>query len=97
MSDDKTFAVVYVRGPRWNADNPFHEQAGVHRHRDFLAAQHEAGRLLFGGPFLDDTGGLAVYTAPSRQELEGVLKTDATIEDGLLRYEVHPYIVAFKK
>ena len=97
MSDDKTFAVVYVRGPKWNESSPFHEQDGVHRHRDFLAAQHEAGRLVFGGPFLDDMGGLAVYSAPSREELEELITTDATVICGLLQYEIHPYMVAFKK
>ena len=96
MIDDKTFAVLYVRGPQWNESSPFHEQEDVYRHRDFLAAQHDAGRLLFGGPFLDDTGGLAVFSAASREELEELIATDATVTSGLLRYEIHPYTLAFK-
>ncbi len=97
MSDDHTFAVVYVRGPNWDEEKPFHAQADVYHHRDFLAAQHAGGKLVFGGPFLDDRGGLAVYTAPSKEELEKILATDQTIIQGLLRYEIHPYIVAFKR
>ena len=98
MNDDlPTFAVLYLRGPAWDPTAAFHQQSGVHRHRDFLAAQHEAERLLFGGPFLDDSGGLAVYRSSSLEELESLLRTDATIVDGLLRYEIHPYAVAFKR
>ncbi|HZZ64427.1 MAG TPA: YciI family protein [Candidatus Baltobacteraceae bacterium] len=96
MNGDKIFAVIYGRGRKWNADIPFHEQAGVHRHRDFLADQHEAGRLIIGGPFLDDTGGLAIYRAASREDLDCVLAADATVTEELLTYEVHPYIAAFK-
>ena len=91
-----TFAVLYLPGPKWDTERHFHEQEGVERHRDFLAAQHNDGRLLFGGPFLDDTGGLAVYRAESAAELEPVLATDETVKAGLLRYELHPYIVAFR-
>jgi uncharacterized protein YciI len=91
-----TFAVLYLRGPNWDDSLPFHEQLGVVRHRDFLAAAHEAGTLVFGGPFLDDAGGLAVYGAASLEELESVLVTDATVIDGLLRYEIHPYAIAFR-
>jgi uncharacterized protein YciI len=96
VNPSQMFAVLYIRGPKWNEQLPFHKQEGVGRHRDFLASQHEAGTLLFGGPFLDDTGGLAVYTASSRDELVRALAVDETIADGLLRYELHPYVLAFK-
>jgi uncharacterized protein YciI len=92
----QTFAVLYLRGHAWDVAVPFHAQQGVGRHRDFLAAQHEAGRLVFGGPFLDDSGGLAVYRAASLDELEALVRTDATVIDGLLAYEIHPYVLAFR-
>lgn len=96
MKTPGTFAVLYLRGPAWKTDLAFHQQAGVGRHRDFLAAQCEAERLLFGGPFLDDSGGLAVYRAESFEEIEGLVKSDGTVIDGLLRYEIHPYVIAFQ-
>lgn len=97
MNSAAIFAVLYLRGTAWNNDVPFHQQAGVGRHRDFLASQYEAERLLFGGPFLDDSGGLAVYTAESLEEIEALVKSDHTVMDGLLRYEIHPYVIAFQK
>ena len=97
MSATETFAVLYRPGPRWSAELPFHKQDGVMAHRDFLAAQHAAGALIVGGPFLDDTGGLAVYAAASRADLERALAEDPTVAGGLLRYEIHPYAVAFAR
>jgi len=94
-AEPPTFAVVYRPGPAWDATVPFHRQNGVHRHRDFLAAQHDAERLLLGGPFLDDCGGLAVYRAAGIEELESILQTDETVAEGLLRYEIHPFAIAF--
>lgn len=97
MSESATFAVLYVRGPNWDERVPFHEQDGVSRHREFLAAQHAAGSLIIGGPFLDDMGGLAVYRADSREELDRTLAGDATVISGLLRYEIHPYMIGFRE
>lgn len=96
MNGPTTFAVLYLRGPAWVRGVPFHQQAEVVRHRDFLAAQHDAGRLVFGGPFLDDSGGLAVYRADSAAELEALVASDASVISGLLRYEIHPYMIGFK-
>ena len=90
------FAVLYLRGPKWDPQRKFHEQDAVERHRDFLQAQHKQGRLIFGGPFIDDTGGLAVYRAASKGEVEALILSDETVQNGLLRYEIHPYIIAYQ-
>lgn len=96
MTDLPVFAVIYTPGPKWNAQRPFHEQEGVFHHRDFLATQYEAETLAFGGPFLDDSGGLSVFQAPSRERLEEILQTDRSVSSGLLCYDVRPYALGFK-
>jgi len=90
------FAVLYRPGPAWNASLSFHQQEGVARHRDFLEAKHQEGSLIFGGPFLDDSGGLAVYRADSLDDVHRALASDETVKDGLLQYEIHPYVIAFR-
>src|ERR1700685_388806 len=95
MTDLPFFAVLYKPGARWNDRLPFHEQAGVGDHRDFLAKQYEAETLVFGGPFLDNSGGLSVFQAASREQLEDIIRTDRSVETGLLEFEIHPYMLGF--
>jgi uncharacterized protein YciI len=52
----------------------------------------EAGRLALGGPFLDDSGGMAIMRARSLEEAEGWADSDQSIRDGLLRVEVKPWL-----
>jgi uncharacterized protein YciI len=96
MSDLPFFAVFYKPGAKWQPRLPFHEQAGVGDHRDFLANQYEAKVLAFGGPFLDDSGGFSVFRATSREQLEEILQTDQSVRNGLLQYEIRPYVLGFK-
>ena len=87
--------MIYKPGPRWFAGRPFHEQDGVMHHRDFLAGRYAAGDLVAAGPFLDDTGGIAIYEANSSETLQQALSSDRSIESGLLVYEAHPCILPF--
>jgi len=91
------FTVIYKPGPRWIAGRRFHEQEGVSGHRDFLAERHAAGDLLVGGPFLDDTGGIAIYEASTDEELIALLQQDKTITGRLMTYELHPCALPFMR
>lgn len=53
-------------------------------HREHLAAQFEAGRLVHAGPFLDDSGGMAVYTADSIEEIHEILAADPFTLGGIV-------------
>jgi uncharacterized protein len=97
MTDVPFFAVIYKPGSTWEPGLPFHGQAGVHHHRDFLAEQYKAETLVFGGPFLDDSGGLAVFQVASREQLEKILQSDRAVQSGLLDYEVRPYFLGFSR
>jgi uncharacterized protein YciI len=92
-----TFTVVYRRGPRWDAELSFREQPGVAGHARFLSEQLSAGRLRLGGPFADDTGGVALYDADDASALDAILRTDPTIVSGLMEFELHPTIVALER
>lgn len=89
------FAVIYRPGKEWVQGTPFHLQLDVTSHRDFLHEQYDAGTLIFGGPFLDDTGGLAVFIADGADALANILTQDGSIQRALLTYEIHPYVLAF--
>jgi uncharacterized protein YciI len=64
-------------------------------HRDFLAQRHAAGELVAGGPFLDDSGGIAIYEIESIEKLQQLLHGDQSVGSGLLVYEAHPCALPF--
>lgn len=52
------------------------------RHRDYLIALAEQGKVLAGGPFADDKSGFAVYRVADADELTRLLDADPyTTED----------------
>ena len=89
------FTVVYRPGERWDEQRSAFEQDGISHHRDFLAARFADGSLAFGGPFLDDCGGIAVYRSDSQERLVTLVETDPTISTKLMTYELHPCALPF--
>lgn len=52
------------------------------RHREYLEGLVERGQVLAGGPFADDSGGLAVYQVDDAAELDRLLAADPyTVDD----------------
>jgi uncharacterized protein YciI len=89
------FTVVYRPGDRWDPEVPAFEQHNISNHRDFLAARFADGTLMFGGPFLDDCGGVAVYKVDSKEHLVAIIESDTTISTRLMTYELHPCALPF--
>lgn len=81
-------AVVLSPGPNWDARRSRDEQAGMTEHRAYMRSLFEQGKILFGGPFVDRPGGLAVYRTESRDEGERLAYGDPGVKNGLLRAEV---------
>jgi uncharacterized protein YciI len=53
-------------------------------HRKHLTSQFEAGRLYHAGPFTDDTGGMAIYTADSEEDVRRILADDPFTIHGII-------------
>lgn len=63
-------------------------------HQRYVGSLLEAGKLVFGGPFPDGSGGLLVYEAASLQEAEGLRDRDPFALNGvLLRSEIRPWLL----
>jgi uncharacterized protein YciI len=52
------------------------------------------GRLLIGGPFLDDSGGMMVLKVGSMDEAEAIAGADPAVKAGLLQVKVRPWLAA---
>jgi uncharacterized protein YciI len=88
------YALFHSPGPRWKDGLGFREQPGVGAHVQYMAQQQQAGLLVFGGPFLDDSGGMMVLRVDSIEEAIVIAEADPTVTDGLLRVTVKPWMMA---
>lgn len=53
----------------------------------------ESGKLVIGGPFLDDSGGMMVLRADSMEEAEQIANADPAVQSGLLKVHVKEWFV----
>ena len=88
------YALFHSPGLRWVEGVGFREQPGVAQHVRYMAEQLEAGRLVFGGPFLDDSGGMMVLRAENKDEAVSIAEADPAVQDGLLLVAVKPWMMA---
>jgi len=88
--------VVFHRpGPRWVAGRPPFEQEGARLHAAHWRQWLEQGRLLAGGPFLDQDGG-GMMIAASGIDAEAVAAfaaADPAVVAELLAFEVRPWLI----
>src|SRR5205085_5845226 len=92
------FVVMHAAGPKWAHDRPAFEQAGVRAHVEHYRKLLDDGRLVLGGPFLDDVGGGMMVAAPgvSRDEPAALAAEDPAVRDGLLTFELRSWFVGMR-
>jgi uncharacterized protein YciI len=87
------FVIVQTPGPRWQLDRPFHEQHGIIEHVEYLANYLDQGKLVMGGPFLDDAGGIVVLRTRNIEEAESIAQHDPAVRSGVLIAHVRPWLL----
>ena len=66
------------------------------KHREYLQSLLDAGRLVAGGPFLDDFGALIIYEAESPAAAEELIRADPFHAAGVfVRWTVRPWKQVF--
>src|SRR5690242_10179854 len=87
------YVLFHTPGPKWVEGTDFREQPGVIDHVQYMASFMEGERLVIGGPFLDNSGGMMVLRADSQEEAETVANADPSVQAGLLKVHVRPWFV----
>ena len=65
-------------------------------HRVYLTSLFDAGKLVCGGPFLDDWGAIIVYEAESKAAAEELIRADPFHTNGIfVRWDVRPWKTVF--
>ncbi len=86
------FALCYRPGPSWLRGKSVFEQP-LDAHRSYMQSLLDAGTVVLGGPYRDDTGGLVAVDAQSREAALEILAGDPAIEAGVMVGEVHPWLI----
>jgi uncharacterized protein YciI len=86
----RRFVCLYSRGPQWMADKSVFEQA-LAPHVEYMKGLARAGTLLAAGPFLDDTGGLAIVSAESLDAARALFLKDPAVESRVMAADVRPW------
>jgi uncharacterized protein YciI len=93
------YMVEYDAGPSYLPGQPFAEQPGIEEHAAYMDQLHDAGILVFGGPFFDDLDPLVMSGASlflkveSETEARAIVDRDPAIAHGLLTIvDVKPFM-----
>lgn len=84
-----------VRGAKWTAERTEESGRIQAEHLAHMKKNHEAGKLVMAGPFLDggNIRGIVVYKVASIEEARALTEADPAVQAGRLAVEMHPWMV----
>jgi len=80
--------IVHARGPKWDPEESFRNQSGIRYHIRHYEDLQAEGLLLFGGPFIDDSGGMMILHHTPLDDARELAFGDPAVQDGLLGVKV---------
>ena len=95
MKPEPQFVVFHRAGPKWRRGAAPFEQDGAREHIAHYRAMLETGKLLLGGPFMDEDGGgmMIAQKGVGLEELADFAARDPAVESGLLSVEIRPWFI----
>src|SRR5262249_28871199 len=87
LAEGEYLAAVLSPGPKWDVSKPRDQQPGMMERRAYMRSLFDRGEILFGGPFVDRPGGLAIYRTRSRDQAERLANADPGVKSGLIKAE----------
>lgn len=77
------YVIDYRAGENWIPGIPYFKQ-DLSKHVDYMAYLHQAGLMLIGGPYTNETsGGMTILMVNSMKEAEEILRNDPAIINGV--------------
>lgn len=64
-------------------------------HGDYMQELFDSNKLIIGGPYLDDQGGMAIIEAADEEEAANILNNDPAIIDQFFKADIHPLLAVF--
>ena len=91
------FVLTHSPGPLWDHTKGFREQPGVAAHIGYMSGYADKGRIVMGGPFLDNSGGMMIFDGPSLDDARAIAEADPTVKSGLLTVTVKPWLAVLAR
>jgi len=94
---DIRYIIIHRPGPKWVEGVDFRDQPGVMQHVEYFQKVRSEGKLAFGGPFLDNSGGMMIPAAGlDEEQVTRIAAADPTVKNGLVTFEIRPWLVAMQ-
>jgi len=91
------FVLIHSPGPLWDHAKGFRDQPGLNQHLGYMSGYADKGRIVMGGPFLDNSGGMMIFDVPSLEDARAIAEADPTVISGLLTVTVKPWLAALTR
>lgn len=88
IAESSWFVLMHTPGFKWDHKLSFSDQNGIEQHINFMSDLLAAGEMVMGGPFLDNSGGMAILKVESMEVAMEVANRDPAVQSGLLNVEV---------
>lgn len=85
------FVVIYTPGPNWIQGKSAVDQPYFREHGRYMWPLFKEKRVLMGGPFMDDTGGLGIINTESETEAQRIIDNDPAVLMKVFQPSLHPW------
>ena len=85
------FLIIHLPGPAWIEGKSFQHQ-NLLEHGEYIHNLYQRGILLEGGPFLDNTGGMALIQVDEAAQAEEIINNDPAVIAGVFTAKLHPWM-----
>ncbi|WP_242221050.1 YciI family protein [Bacillus cereus group sp. BfR-BA-01380] len=89
------FVILFTQGENWEQGKHIWEQ-DLEEHKVYWA-QHRTEKVVAGGPFIDDTGGMIILEVESLEEAKELASCDPAVSNNIFHANVHPWHPISKK
>jgi len=95
---DRVFYSVLFHSPgeRWVDSLSFRDQPGIEEHVNYMGLLLKNKKLVLGGPFLDNSGGMVIFDG-TIEEAEKAANDDPAVKNCLLKVKVKPWMVVMSR
>ena len=92
--DRLPYLVLFKRGPNWIAGKKVLEQP-LRPHAEYMQKLYDEGKLLYAGPFMDDSGGVAILRVANEAEAHVIVANEPATLQQIFVAEIHPWYLTF--
>jgi uncharacterized protein len=88
------FLILFRPGPKWLNDRTVSAQP-LQPHAKYMQQLYDQGKLILAGPFLDNSGRMAIVSVSSEEDLRQILASEPATLEGISLAETHPWYLLF--